>query len=192
MKNFNMLLIVLIAVISFQCGTTKSTTKSESDNIFDKPFVGNETPGTLTATGDAGSPNVFTFNKWGFTEVRIPEGNVEKIYAEILIYTGSATTGYKELEKNILKKKDYFYVDMFPKASVVIDGATANADGSYTTEAELTLKGISNPITLNFTISDSKPYKVEGEGVIIRQNWGFTGGGPKNEVPVSLDAELPL
>ncbi|MEM1120724.1 MAG: YceI family protein, partial [Bacteroidota bacterium] len=104
----------------------------------------------------------------------------------------SLTTDWKDLESNIRKKKDYFYVKKFPKATIEIDGATPTADGQYTTEAMLNLKGIRKPVTLTFTITDQAPYRVVGQGVIERKIFNFKGKGPKWEVPVNFDVVLPV
>ncbi|MEO1517879.1 MAG: YceI family protein [Bacteroidota bacterium] len=151
-----------------------------------------DAPGTIEVIGDAGSPQTFVFNKWQFTKASIPDGKVENIQAEIEINISSLSTGWKELEKNVKKKKDYFYVKKFPKAKVTIDKATALGDGRYQTEAMLSLKKHTKPVLLTFTISDEAPYEVEGEGVIMRRKWGFNGNGPKNEVPVKFKAVLPI
>ena len=151
-----------------------------------------DTPGTIEFVGDAGSPNVFTFERWQFTKVEMPDDKVENIQVELEINTSSLSTGWKELESNIRRKKDYFYVKKFPKATVVIDGAQRLADGRYTTEAMLTLKGISKSVKLTFSISETAPYVVKGEGEIVRADFKFTGNGPKPIVPVSFEATLPL
>ncbi len=151
-----------------------------------------DTPGTLQAIGNAGSDQVFTFNKWKFTKAMMPEDKVENIQVEVEINTSSLSCDWKDLEKSVKKKKDYFYVKKFPKATVKIDGAKALKNGTYTTDAILTLKGISKTVKLDFSISDSKPYTVKGSGVIKRKKFNFTGGGPKNEVPINFEAVLPL
>lgn len=151
----------------------------------------NEAPGLIEFIGDAGSPNVFVFRKWALDEVKIPQGDLEKVQIKLTIQTGSLETQWKDLEKNIRKKKDYFYAKKFPRATVSINGAKKMKDGSYTTAAMLTLKGITKPVTLSFTASDTAPYHIKGNGIITRQNFKFTGGGPKDEVPVNFEIELP-
>ena len=149
-------------------------------------------PGIIQAVGDAGSPQIFTFQKWQFTKAEMPEDKIENIQLTVEINTSSLTCDWKDLQNNIRKKKDYFYVKKFPLASITIDGAEAIGDGKYKTEAILTLKKFSKPVELTFTVSDNKPYQVKGEGMITRQDFGFTGGGPKDEVPISFDVTLPF
>mgnify|MGYP002624087830 CR=1 FL=1 len=161
--------------------------------IFFSSFIGianyGDSPGLIQAIGDAGSPNVFTFREWSFSKAEMLEGKVENIQVEIEINTGSLTTEWKDLEKNIKKKKDYFYVKKFPKATVVIDGAKALDDEKFKTTAQLTLKGITKPVDLIFSIEGNT---VKGEGLIQRREFKFTGDGPKNEVPILFEAELPF
>ncbi|MEL6650464.1 MAG: YceI family protein [Bacteroidota bacterium] len=161
--------------------------------LFCSAFVGYEsngdTPGTIEFIGDAGSPNVMTFARWQFTRVDLPQGNVEAIDLALEINTSSMQTSWKDLEKSLKKKKDYFYIKKFPTATVEIKGAQALADGRYQTDAVLTLKGISKVVPLTFSIDGNH---VVGEGTIMRREFDFTGDGPKDEVPVSFDVYLPL
>jgi len=150
-----------------------------------------ETPGTLTFIGDAGSPNLFTFNRWSIESADVPDGDFTNVKAEIVIDAGSFSADWKDLENSIRKKKDYFYVKKFPKASVKINGATLNDDGSYSTEASVTLKGKTKKVDLHFTVSETAPYQIVGGGVIQRRQFGFSGDGPKDEVPVNFDFTFP-
>ncbi len=157
-------------------------------------FIGyddQEPPGEITFIGDAGSENVFVFRKWHFTKVKLKNDNFKKIKIELEINTSSLQTEWKDLEKSIRKKKDYFYVKKFPTASVSIDGATLQEDGSFTTDAQLTLKGVKKTVPLHFNVSKEKPYIVKGEGVINRRDFKFNGDGPKDEVPIKFEVVLP-
>lgn len=151
-----------------------------------------ETPGTLTATGMTGGPSVFTFERWHFAAMSMPDDDPTQIQAIIDIDVTSAVCDWKDLEYSVKKKKDYFHVRKFPKAMVLINGASLQEDGSYITDAMLTLKSVEKPVTLTFTISDTKPYTIEGSGVINRREFRFTGDGPADEVPIAFQATLPL
>ncbi|MCB0596398.1 MAG: YceI family protein [Lewinellaceae bacterium] len=146
-------------------------------------------PGTIEFIGDAGSPNIFTFENWGFTKVEKAD-DPENIKIEAVFDVRSLKCEWKELEQSVLKKKDYFFAKKFPEARLSIDGATATGSGEYTAEALLTLKGISKTIELVFTISEEAPYMVHAEGVVERRLFKFNGDGPKDEVPVRVDAVL--
>ncbi|MEL7425400.1 MAG: YceI family protein [Bacteroidota bacterium] len=151
-----------------------------------------ETPGVLTATGMTGGPSVFTFERWHFAEISMPDDDPTQIQAVIDIDVTSAVCDWKDLEYSVKKKKDYFHVKKFPKAMVTINGATLQEDGSYTTEAMLSLKNVEKPVTLSFTISDTKPYTIQGTGELNRRDFRFTGDGPADEVPIAFEATLPI
>lgn len=149
-------------------------------------------PGKIQFIGDAGQATTFTVEDWKFLTVTMQDDKPENIYAEIEMETSSINAGWKELVQSVKKKTDYFHVKSFPKASVVIKGATKNEEGTYQTTAQITIKKITKPVVLTFSISDTKPYKVQGRGTIIRQDFDFNGGGPKDEVPLMFEAVLPL
>lgn len=151
-----------------------------------------ETPGILTAIGDAGSPNIFVFERWHFAEITMPDDDPTMIQATIDIDLTSVVCDWKDLEASVKKKKDYFHNKKFPKATVKINSAVMLEDGSYETQALLALKGVEETVSLNFTISEEKPYVITGSGVINRRVFRFSGDGPKDEVPISFEATLPL
>lgn len=151
-----------------------------------------ETPGTLTVIGDAGSPNIFTFERWHFAEISMPDDDPTMIHAVVDIDLTSVVCDWKDLEASVKKKKDYFHNKKFPKAMVTINGATLQEDGSYETMALLALKGVEKEVSLNFTISKEKPYQIKGAGVMNRREFRFSGDGPKEEVPIAFEATLPL
>lgn len=151
-----------------------------------------ESPGQLSFIGDAGSPNIFTVENWRFTQIALPDGDPTRIEAEIDIDISSIRCDWQELQESIKTKKDYFHLRRYPSARVVIKGARALADGSYQTDAMLTLKKNTAPVRLAFTISKTPPYRVVGSGLIQRSAFGFNGDGPKEEVPISFDAVLPV
>ena len=158
-----------------------------SSSIFS--FIGYDKtppPGVIEVIGDAGSPNVFTFNQWNFSTFEIPNGDLTHIHAIAEINTSSLSCEWKDLQKSVRKKKDYFYVKKFPTATVEVKGAQLLADGSYETDAMLTLKNFTKPVKLRFQVSGTNPITIEGKGEMKRQSWGFTGGGPKDIVPINF------
>ena len=151
-----------------------------------------DTPGTIQAIGNAGSDQVFTFERWEFTKAEMQEGQVETLDLEALIDCKSLACDWKDLEKSVKKKENYFNVSKFPTAKVVIQGAEDQGDGTWLTNAVLTLKETSKEVPLTFTISGEKPYQVKASGELKRRKFGFDGGGPKNEVPISFEMTLPI
>ncbi len=147
-----------------------------------------EPPGRIEFIGDAGSPNTFVIRDWRFLETELPEGKVENIRLRAELNMVSISTEWKKLENSIRNKTDYFYATKFPKATVSIQGAERIEGNRYETDAELTLKDITKIVELTFTV-DGK--HVVGSGTIKRQDFAFTGSGPKDMVPISFDLYLP-
>jgi YceI-like domain len=172
MKKLSLILVVAIA--TFLCS-----------------FVGlhnaADNPGVITFITDAGSETTFTVGSWRFKKCDIKKDSIEKIQVEAEMDMGSINATWKELEENIKKKKDYFYVKNFPTATLNINGATKVKDNEYTCNATLTLRKIAHPVTLTFTASDEGGLKIKGGGIVNRRDHAFTGGGPKDLVPVAFE-----
>ncbi len=149
-----------------------------------------DVPGIIEMSAETQSVTKLYFDKWIFNEFVVPEGNPEQIKAEVMIDTRSLNADWKDLVKSIKKKEDYFYVKKFPTAQVMVDGATDNGDGTYTSEAEVTIKEITHTVPLTFTLSGEGPYELVGDGEIKRKKFDFTGGGPKWTVPVHFEATI--
>ncbi|MEM0997796.1 MAG: YceI family protein [Bacteroidota bacterium] len=161
------------------------------DQSTSMPDLG-EAPGTIEFIGDAGSPNKMYFEKWNFTEASMADDQIENLHLVATIDISSIKGDWKDLVKSIKKKKDYFNVADFPTAQVEVKGAEKQADGSYNSEVMLTLKKFTKPVLVNFTMTEEKPYVVEGTAEITRKKFGFTGKGPKPTVPVTFMATLPF
>ncbi|MEL6391460.1 MAG: YceI family protein [Bacteroidota bacterium] len=148
-------------------------------------------PGTLTFIGDAGSPNVFTVEKWKFSRVENLE-NPSEIGITAVLDMRSITCDWEDLQRSLHRKKEYFNSRRYQTAMLIVDGAELQEDGSYLTEAMLELKGKRKSIPITFTLGENEEGvpTVEAESVVMRRNWSFNGGGPKDEVPVTVSAEL--
>jgi len=152
-----------------------------------------EAPGNLTFIGNAGSNNLFTVNSWKFTRVENAD-QPEQIGITAVLNMKSITCDWKDLQKSLHKKKDYFYSKKWKTATINIDGAKLLTDSTFQAEAELEMKGITKTLPIIFTISggEDAPYHVKGEATVMRREWKYTGGGPKDEVPVMVDADLVM
>lgn len=169
--------------------------------VFLWAFSGTETfemkeepPGTIQVTGVAGGPRVFTFEKWKIEKLNWTPGNFETIDIAVLIDCKSLTHEWKDLEKSIRKKKDYFYVKKFPTASASVKGATKIRDNLYEAKMTLGLKGVTKDVPITFEVSgdgsEANPYRAVGKGELNRRKFKFNGGGPENQVPLNFDIVL--
>ncbi|MEM7574529.1 MAG: YceI family protein [Bacteroidota bacterium] len=161
-------------------------TSSSGDEVFPET-----PPGSLTFIGDAGSPNLFTMNRWKFSRVENVDQPTE-IGITAVFDMVSISCDWKELETNLHKKRDYFNSSRFATASLNVDGASLQEDGSYLAQAILELKGVRKEIPISFTLDTDEEGvpSVAAEAVIMRREWRFTGNGPKDEVPVTVSAQL--
>ena len=148
-----------------------------------------EAPGKITFIGNAGGDNLFTVNTWKFDELTNLD-QPEQIKVMATLDMTSITCDWKDLEKNLHKKKDYFYSKKFNTAQVVIDGAEAQDDGSYVAQAKLVLKGVSKELPISFTLTGDGPYELKATATVDRRKFKFTGNGPKDEVPVMIEATV--
>ncbi len=147
-----------------------------------------QNPGTITFITDAGQESVFTVGNWKFLQCDIKPDAVENLQVEAEMDMSSISASWKALEKNIKKKKDYFYVKHFPTAVLRIKGATKVKGNEYTCNAILTLRDIAKPVTLIFTVSKvENGLLIKGTGTVNRRDHEFTGDGPRDLVPVNFE-----
>ncbi len=159
---------------------------------FFSSFVGireaKENPGTITFLTDAGMESVFTVGNWKFNKCDIKADAIEKLQVEAEMDMSSIDCSWRDLEKSVKKKTEYFYVKKFPTATLSINGATKVKDNEFNCDASLTLREISHPVKLTFTATPSeKGLMIKGTGVVNRRDHAFTGDGPKDQVPVSFE-----
>lgn len=105
-------------------------------------------------------------------KVHMTEGQLKK--AEITIDMSSITVtdlsgnGKAKLE-NHLKSDDFFGVEKFPSASLVTTSITPVGEEDYTITADLTIRGITHPITFDAQIiPDGKKYIAKAHLVVDR------------------------
>ncbi|MTB51086.1 YceI family protein [Lewinella sp. W8] len=147
-------------------------------------------PGSITFVGNAGSDQVFTVNTWKFDEISGLE-NPTNIKAIAVLDMTSITCDWKDLEKSLHKKKDYFHSKKFNTATIIIDGAEAAEEaGTYTANGKVSIKGVTRSIPIEFSLTGEGPYQLEAKASINRQQFKFTGGGPKDIVPVMVSATI--
>jgi len=112
---------------------------------------------------------------------------------EFTIDMASITTGSTQFDGH-LKSKDFFLVEEFPTAKFVGDKFTFNGDKVASVTGELTLRGVTKPVTLtatNFNCYDNPMLKREVCGgdfdaTIPRSQFGITYAPPVTPDAVRL------
>jgi polyisoprenoid-binding protein YceI len=151
-----------------------------------------DAPGLLSCTARTQTEQTFVFRRWQLEGAALPDGDFARVSVQVLVETASLSCDWKELEKSIKKKKDYFYVKKFPRASIRIDGAVRQSDGRYLAQAKLVLKGVEGTVPLLFSaVEEGGRWRVSGGGTLDRRSFGFTGDGPQDAVDIRFDFLWP-
>ncbi len=161
--------------------------------LIDAPTSTKKTapPGEITFIGTTKYEKVMSFQEWAITKAEIPSGNIEDLHVEVEIKVKSIFNENKVMVRHLKNKEHWFNTKKFPLATVVIDKASKNDDGTYSSNANITIKGVSQEVPVQFTISEAAPYTVEGTATLNRKNFDLLEGGPKDIVPVSFKATIP-
>jgi len=112
------------------------------------------------------------FEHWSFDEINLQTDAIEKVKAKLSIDIHSLSERSKLLVKH-LKGEHFFEVEKYPTAYVMIDGAVALNDSTYSANAVATIKGITAPITLNFQVRRSQSLEIIGTANIDRERFGI-------------------
>lgn len=92
------------------------------------------------------------------------------------INPASAATGNPQFDTT-LPAKDWFDVEGFPEAEFTAEGASIIEGNSYTADGTLTIKGVSHPVTLDFTLEiDGDTAKAQGTAKLNRLDYAIGPG----------------
>ena len=75
-----------------------------------------------------------------------------------------------------LASSDFFAVEQFARASYRATGFRALGGNRFAAEGELTLRGVSKPVTLEFTWTPGPQPVLAGEATVKRLDFGVGGG----------------
>lgn len=76
------------------------------------------------------------------------EAKPEDAQVQVTIKTASVDTNHAERDKH-LRGEDFFEVDKYPEARFVSTGFTENDDGTAILKGDLTLHGVTRPVTID-------------------------------------------
>jgi len=115
------------------------------------------------------------------------------------IETGSVITGSDIFNQHITGEK-WFDAGANPTISFSSKEVTANGDGTFALMGDLTVKGMTKPVTLDVTINAAMqhPFKkkpvvgISASGEIKRSEWGLGANAPyiSDEVTIEIQAEM--
>ena len=121
------------------------------------------------------------------------------------IDASSISTGVEERDTH-LKSADFFDVAKYPTITFVSSGVTRSGPTAYSVTGNLTMHGVTRPVTL--AVTASAPFNhaggirrgVEATTSVNRKDfglvWDYPGEGPGivvgNDIKITIDAELVL
>ncbi len=122
-------------------------------------------------------------------EVEFDPDTPEQMSVHVLLDMRSATSGAPDVDQT-LQSEDFFNPGRFPTAEFTARGAQPDGDGRYILNGRLTLKGVTKPISLPFSIDIvSGTAAVRAETSINRLDFGV---GPETVAGMAVDNEVKL
>ena len=116
-----------------------------------------------------------SFSKWTAKIVMDPD-HPESADIAVTIDMASASVG-DAYQDGMLPGDEFFAAAAHPTATFTAKGAQATAPGRYKASGTLTLKGVSKPQTIRFTLSGSDAVrKVTGSATVARAAFGVGNG----------------
>jgi polyisoprenoid-binding protein YceI len=112
----------------------------------------------------------------------VAEDGTSSVRAEIAV--DSVNTGNDQRDAHI-KSADFFGVETYPVATFASSAVESNGD-NYVLRGELTLKGVTKPITLELEFNGVNPGMGHGEVA------GFEASVVLNRKDFGIDIDLPL
>ena len=140
----------------------------------------------------AKQPYTATFRNWK-ANIDFDPANLAASKADITIAVASETSGDDDTDGNV-KGGIGFDAAKFPTAHFVTTGFTRKSGNDYIAKGTLTLKGVTKPLTLPFTLRiDGKKAHMVGSAIVMRNQFGVGSGewaAPDNvawDVKVNID-----
>ncbi|WP_170754277.1 YceI family protein [Ruegeria lacuscaerulensis] len=135
----------------------------------------------------------FTIEHIGYADTLGIFGNVQGIFdydtetqelanVQVAIDAKSVNTFNKARDGHV-KNKDFLHVSEFPEITFVAESGTAATDNAGTVTGDLTILGVTQPVTLNVTLNKAEPYPfghkrfvlgLSIEASIKRSDYGMT------------------
>ena len=158
------------------------------------PIAANDTvgpPGSITfvAENKVATANG-VFREWKIVEAKIDEKNPTASRIELEIDLSSIDTGNTKRDDH-LRNPDYFEVEKYPTASVVIDNVRYEGGDTFDADVMLDLHGKQKTFTVPFRIEDRAERRISAAFMINRMD--FEIGTPYSMInPLSIDEEIPM
>lgn len=136
-------------------------------------------------------PFTGTFKSWKAT-IDFDAANLAASKADVAIAIGSETSGDAETDAGV-KGDVGFGATQFPTAHFVTKSFTHKSGNDYVAQGSLTLKGITQPITLPFTLAiNGKTAHMVGSAVVMRNLFNVGTGQWATPDPVAHEVKVNI
>ena len=127
---------------------------------------------TATMSGDAFQGS---FRRWD-AAIEFDPANLKASRATVTVDVASAVTGDGARDE-ALPSSDWFHARRFPRATFVTQSITRTGPNRYTAAGTLTLRGVTRPVTLPFTLAiTGNTARMNGQLVLDRTAFGVGQG----------------
>jgi polyisoprenoid-binding protein YceI len=128
------------------------------------------------------------FRQWDAV-IHFDPDHLEASVIDVTVQIGSITTGSRQRDK-FLPEEEWFYTKQFPDASFHATRVEAHGDG-YVARGELTLRGITQPIDLQFTwAGEGDSAEVHARTALERIRFGIGEGEFADSDVVGLEVQV--
>jgi len=129
--------------------------------------------------------------------LNLDDAKPENSTVDVTVSPANVATGIPKLDEH-LKSKDFFNVEKFPNVTFKSTKVEKTGDKTAKVTGDLTLLGVTKPVTLDVTLNQKGPNMMNKETVgfeatttIKRSDFGMNTYVPKlgDEVPLVIEAE---
>jgi polyisoprenoid-binding protein YceI len=139
----------------------------------------------------AKQPFVATFKSWK-ANIDFDPANLAASKADVSIAVGSMTSGDDETDASI-KGDIGFGAAQFPSAHFITKSFTHKSGDDYVAQGTLTLKGVTQPVTLRFTLTvNGKSAHMTGSAVVMRNLFSVGTGQWAAPDPVAHEVKVNI
>lgn len=173
--------------------TEKEKMKSKADSAIKGALAEMKTPGKIgfAAANDRYSAEG-EFKSWKFNKVSMQGDNMESLTASILIDLTSIHEKNPKLTDH-LKAPDFFNIAVFKEATLDISNVKNKSGDMYTADMVLNMKGLTQKMMSEFTVTSMDPLHVTGTAQVNRVLFGLGGEiGVGDMVTVTFDTDVPM